>query len=125
MTKQKPRTKNEKKRKTKKRGNQQQLGSCPAQLHSPTLPPSSAHTRTHAHTRAGVQTTTRYSLAADHLVAVVLLCKELEVRLNDTTTEAEHKVECALLLNVVVAQGATVLQLLAGEDEALLIRGDA
>merc|ERR1719231_294627 len=41
------------------------------------------------------------------------------------TTEAEHKVKGRLLLNVVVAKGAPVLELLASEDEALLIRGDA
>jgi hypothetical protein len=33
--------------------------------------------------------------------------------------------ECRLLLDVVVGQGATVLELLAGEDQALLVRGDA
>jgi hypothetical protein len=34
-------------------------------------------------------------------------------------------VECGLLLDVVVGQGAAVLQLLAGKDQALLVRGDA
>jgi hypothetical protein len=34
-------------------------------------------------------------------------------------------VEGGLLLDVVVRQGAAVLELLAGEDEALLVRGDA
>jgi hypothetical protein len=34
-------------------------------------------------------------------------------------------VESRLLLDVVVRKGAAVLELLAGEDEALLIRGDA
>ena len=33
--------------------------------------------------------------------------------------------EGGLLLDVVVGQGAAIFQLLAGEDEALLIRGDA
>ena len=33
--------------------------------------------------------------------------------------------ERRLLLDVVVRKGAAVLKLLAGEDEALLIRGDA
>ena len=32
--------------------------------------------------------------------------------------------EGGLLLDVVVGQGAAVLQLLAGEDETLLVRGD-
>jgi hypothetical protein len=34
-------------------------------------------------------------------------------------------VERGLLLDVVVGQGAAILQLLAGEDEALLVRRDA
>ena len=38
-----------------------------------------------------------------------------------TTTEAEHQVEGALLLNVVVRKSAAVLELLAGEDETLLV----
>jgi hypothetical protein len=42
-----------------------------------------------------------------------------------TTTEPEHQVQGRLLLNVVVAEGPAVLELLAGKDEALLIRGDA
>ena len=41
------------------------------------------------------------------------------------TAQAEHEMESALLLNVVVAQGATVLKLLSSEDEALLIGRDA
>ena len=41
------------------------------------------------------------------------------------TTKAQHQVECALLLDVVVAESAAIFQLLAGEDEALLVRGNA
>ena len=41
-----------------------------------------------------------------------------------TTTETEHQVESRLLLDVVVGQGATVLELLSSEDEALLIGGN-
>ncbi len=40
------------------------------------------------------------------------------------TAKAEDEVESGLLLDVVVGQSATILELLAGEDEALLIRGD-
>uniref|UniRef100_A0A453CNL0 Uncharacterized protein n=1 Tax=Aegilops tauschii subsp. strangulata TaxID=200361 RepID=A0A453CNL0_AEGTS len=40
-----------------------------------------------------------------------------------TTTEAEHKVEGGLLLNVVVRKGAAILQLLACEDQTLLAGG--
>ena len=42
-----------------------------------------------------------------------------------SAAEAEDEVEGGLLLDVVVTEGAAVLQLLASEDEALLIGGDA
>jgi hypothetical protein len=42
-----------------------------------------------------------------------------------TTTESEDQVESRLLLDVVVAKGSSVLELLASEDQALLIGGDA
>ena len=41
------------------------------------------------------------------------------------TTETKDEMEGGLLLDVVVGQGTTVLQLLAGEDEALLVGRDA
>ena len=49
----------------------------------------------------------------------------LLLALLGTTTQAEDEVEGALLLDVVVAEGAAVLELLASKDQALLIRGDA
>merc|ERR1712062_806148 len=39
--------------------------------------------------------------------------------------ESEHKMEGALLLDVVVRESSSVLQLLAGEDQPLLIWGNA
>jgi hypothetical protein len=39
--------------------------------------------------------------------------------------QAEHEVQRGLLLDVVVGERAAILQLLAREDEALLVRGDA
>jgi len=42
-----------------------------------------------------------------------------------TSTQAEHKVQRRLLLDVVVLKSAAVLELLASEDEALLVRWDA
>lgn len=42
-----------------------------------------------------------------------------------TTAQSEDEVERRLLLDVVIRERATVLELLAGEDEALLVRGDA
>ena len=43
----------------------------------------------------------------------------------EAAAEAEHQVQRRLLLDVVVGERAAVLELLAGEDEALLVRGDA
>jgi len=47
------------------------------------------------------------------------------VGLVPTATEAQHQVERRLLLDVVVGQRAAVLQLLASEDQALLVGRDA
>jgi len=41
-----------------------------------------------------------------------------------TTTETEDQMQSGLLLNVVIGQGAAIFELLAGEDETLLIWGD-
>jgi hypothetical protein len=65
------------------------------------------------------------ALAADHLIAVVLGGERLERRLDDSTTETEDQVQSRLLLDVVVGQSAAILELLAGEDQALLVRGNA
>ena len=51
---------------------------------------------------------------------------DLDVGLGDhTAAEAEHKVKGGLLLDVVISEGAAVLELLAREDQALLVGGDA
>ncbi len=63
-------------------------------------------------------------LAADDLVLVVLAGKDDQVGLDDATTQAQHQVEGGLLLDVVVGQCATILQLLAGKNQTLLIRGN-
>ena len=42
-----------------------------------------------------------------------------------TTTEAKDKVESGLLLDVVVGEGTAILELLAGENQALLVRRNA
>lgn len=42
-----------------------------------------------------------------------------------TTTQAEDEMQGRLLLDVVIAQGAAILELLASEDKALLIRRNA
>merc|ERR1712146_627316 len=51
-----------------------------------------------------------------HLLLLVLLT---------ATTKAQHQMQSRLLLNVVVLESATILELLASENEPLLIRRDA
>lgn len=46
-------------------------------------------------------------------------------RFHHATAQAQHQVQRALLLDVVVRKRAAVLQLLAGEDQTLLVRGNA
>ena len=41
------------------------------------------------------------------------------------TAQAQHQVQRRLLLDVVVGQGAAILQLLAGKNQALLVRRNA
>merc|ERR1712226_1692980 len=42
-----------------------------------------------------------------------------------STTQAQHQVKGALLLNVVIRKSSAILKLLAGEDQALLIGRDS
>ena len=69
------------------------------------------------------------ALAADHFIALVGTGESgqrwLDLDLTNTTaTETKHQVEGGLLLDVVVRKGAAVLQLLASEDQTLLIGGN-
>ena len=41
-----------------------------------------------------------------------------------SATEPQDQVESALLLDVVIRKGSSILQLLASEDQSLLVRGD-
>ena len=41
-----------------------------------------------------------------------------------TSSQAQHQVQSALLLNVVVGEGSSVLKLLSGKDKTLLVRWD-
>ena len=50
---------------------------------------------------------------------------DLLLALLGTTTETQDQMKGRLLLDVVVRQSAAVLELLAGEDQALLVRRDA
>ena len=49
----------------------------------------------------------------------------LLLALLGASAQPEHQVEGGLLLDVVVGQGAAILQLLAGEDQTLLVGRDA
>lgn len=49
----------------------------------------------------------------------------LLLSLLTTTTETKHEVEGGLLLDVIVRKGASILELLASEDETLLVGGDS
>ena len=52
-----------------------------------------------------------------------LACKRLDEDLH-TTTKAKYQMECRLLLDVVVAKSAAILELFSGEDKSLLVWGD-
>jgi hypothetical protein len=49
---------------------------------------------------------------------------DLLLALLTTTTQTKHEVKGRLLLDVVIRKSAAILELLAGEDQALLVRGD-
>jgi len=69
---------------------------------------------------------TSVAFSTNHLVTIVLLSEKAQRGLNgDTTAQTEHKVKRGLLLNVVVRESAAVLELLAGEDQTLLVGRDA
>jgi hypothetical protein len=65
------------------------------------------------------------ALAAHLLLPVELLGEGHESRLHHAAAQAQDEVERGLLLNVVIGQRAALLELLAGEDQPLLIRGNA
>jgi hypothetical protein len=52
-----------------------------------------------------------------------LSCQGLDENLH-TTAETQDEMESALLLDIVIRKSAPVLELLSGEDQALLVRGN-
>jgi len=69
------------------------------------------------------------ALSTDHLFALVLSGESgkggLDLNATETTTsESQNQMESGLLLNVVVRQSSSVFELLASENESLLIGGD-
>ena len=72
---------------------------------------------------------TGVTLVANHLVALVGTGKSSKGRLDldatdTTTTKSEDQVKGGLLLNVVIRKGAAIFELLASEDQTLLIGGN-
>merc|ERR1711978_34647 len=65
------------------------------------------------------------TFATDHFVAVVLLSQQPERGFDHTSSQPQHKMKGRFLLDVVVAQRATVFQLFTCEDETLLVRWDS
>merc|ERR1719352_400338 len=68
---------------------------------------------------------TSIALAAHQLVLLELTSESHKSGINHSSTKAKHKVQGGLLLDVVVLESAAIFELLAGEDETLLVRGDA
>ena len=69
------------------------------------------------------------ALAANHLLALVLSGEGSKRSLDlegthTTTSQSEDEMESRLLLDVVVRKGSSILELLTGEDESLLIWGN-
>merc|ERR1712007_388135 len=58
-----------------------------------------------------------------HIKGDRLSGKGLDENLH-SSTETKHQVKSRFLLDVVVRKGATILELLSGENQTLLIRGD-
>ena len=52
-------------------------------------------------------------------------CPRVSIRGHATADSTEHEMQRRLLLNVVIGDRATVLELLTGEDQALLAGRDA
>ena len=70
----------------------------------------------------GTERVSGIAVAADLHLLVVLLGEGDEGWFHFTTAQSEDEVDGGLLLDVVVGEGAVVLQLLASEDKTLLIR---
>ena len=64
---------------------------------------------------------TSVALAANHLLAVVLLGEGSEGGLDDSSSQLEQHLHGGVLSDVVVADGLRVLQLLSGEHHALVV----
>ncbi len=70
------------------------------------------------------------ALSADHLIALVLSGESSEcwvdlLGTHTTTSKSEDQMEGGLLLDVVIRESSSIFELLSGEDQSLLIGGNA
>lgn len=65
------------------------------------------------------------TLTANCLLAIKLLGQKSQRGIVHTATQTKDEMQRRFLLDVVVAQGTSILELFTGEDETLLIRGDS
>ena len=73
----------------------------------------------------GLGRKTSIALAADALLAVEFSGKHGKSGVIDTAPKTKDQVKRRLLLDIVVRQGSSVLELFTREDQTLLIRRDA
>mmetsp|Transcript_1681 Transcript_1681/g.4354 ORF Transcript_1681/g.4354 Transcript_1681/m.4354 type:complete len:163 (+) Transcript_1681:72-560(+) len=73
----------------------------------------------------GLRGKTSVALSADVLLAVELAGEHRQGRIVHPSPQSQDEMQGGFLLDVVIAEGAAVLQLLSGEDESLLIRRDS
>lgn len=73
----------------------------------------------------GLRVQPRVALAANHPLTVRRAGEGGQGRLDEPPAQPQHKVKRGLLLDVVVRQGAPVLQLLASKNQTLLVRRNA
>merc|ERR1719192_2516494 len=64
---------------------------------------------------------TSIAFPANHLVGVVLLGHQPQSRLDYTTTKTQHQMKGRLLLNVVIRQCTTILELFSSKNQTLLV----
>jgi hypothetical protein len=65
------------------------------------------------------------ALTAYSLLTIKLLGKHGKSRVINSSTKTKYQVKSRLFLDVVIGEGTSVLKLLSGEDETLLIRGNS
>jgi len=75
-------------------------------------------------TVVGLKGKSSVALSADHFISVVFSGEGSNGGFNGTTSQSQDQVKGGFLLNIVVGEGSSVFELLASEDQSLLIRGD-